>query len=185
LYNNLSAALALPPIALMLCALATPVVASEPSPLSKDIPSVDLNKDGQHSASVAADRWPAIMSTAMRSSDLDRSLRFYTVGLGMVVQGKVVAGPSTEVILGFEGHSDRAGVIVSQTKGPTESLPVDHGNENLKIVLGVADVVATAARLKAAGYSAGEIRSNGGYKILVTHDPDGYTFEIVEHPKSQ
>jgi catechol 2,3-dioxygenase-like lactoylglutathione lyase family enzyme len=127
-------------------------------------------------------RWPSVMSTGMRSSNLERSIRFYTQGLGMMVLTKVASGPVTEVILGFQGKSDQPGLIVFQKKGPGESLPVEHGNADTKVVLGVTDIAAVAARLSSAGYPAGDIQQNGPYKVLIAHDPDGYKYEIVEMP---
>jgi catechol 2,3-dioxygenase-like lactoylglutathione lyase family enzyme len=129
-------------------------------------------------------RCPCVMSTGMRSSNLERSIRFYTQGLGMVVLTKVASGPVTELILGFQGKNDQPGLIVFQTKGAEESLPVEHGNADIKVVLGVADIAAVAAKLSSAGYPAGDIHQNSPYKTLITHDPDGYKYEIVEMPAS-
>jgi len=127
-------------------------------------------------------RWPGVISTGMRSSNLDRSIRFYTEGLGMVVLGKIVSGPVKEVIFGFQGKPEQAGLMVFQTQGADESSPVEHGNSDTKVVLGVADVTAVAARLAAAGYPAGDIQQHGSYRIVIAHDPDGYKYEIVEMP---
>src|SRR4030081_124140 len=110
-------------------------------------PSAD-NKTSPQAA--PAGPWPSVMSTGMRSSNLERSIRFYTEGLGMIVLTKLVSGPVTEVILGFQGKRDRPGLIVFQTKGADESLPVEHGNADTKVVLGVADIAAVAARLSSA-----------------------------------
>src|ERR1700730_6128190 len=99
--------------------------------------------------------WPSVMSTGMRSSNLERSIRFYTEGLGMVVLTKLVSGPVTEVILGFQGKNDQPGLILFQTQGAGESLPVEHGNADTKVVLGVADIAAVAAKLSSVGYPSG------------------------------
>ena len=98
----------------------------------------------------------------------------------MVVLTKLVSGPVTEVILGFQGKNDQPGLILFQTKGAGESLPVEHGNGDTKVVVGVADIAAVAAKLSSAGYPAGDIHQNGPYKVLIAHDPDGYKYEIVE-----
>jgi lactoylglutathione lyase len=121
----------------------------------------------------------------MRSSNLDQSIRFYTQGLGMTLLTRRVAGPTTEVIFGFGNRIDRAGLMVFQTQGEGQSAPVDHGNSETKIVLGVSDIAATAARLKAAGYPVGEVSEHGPYKILWVQDPDGYKLEIVETPEAR
>jgi catechol 2,3-dioxygenase-like lactoylglutathione lyase family enzyme len=144
-------------------------------------PATD-NKTSRQAA--PAGPWPSVMSTGMRSSNLEGSIRFYTEGLGMIVVTKLVSGSVTEVILGFQGKSDQPGLIVFQTKGADESLPVEHGNADTKVVLGVADIAAVAARLTSAGYPVGDIHQNGLYKTLIAHDPDGYKYEIVEMPAS-
>jgi lactoylglutathione lyase len=128
---------------------------------------------------------PYVMSTGMRSSDLERSIRFYTQGLGMITLTTRVSGPVTEVIFGFPNSRERPAVIVFQRKGNGESLPVDHGNSEIKVVLGVPDVSAAAARLRSAGYPVEEIQQHGPYKVFWAQDPDGYRFEIVEAPEAR
>jgi lactoylglutathione lyase len=125
----------------------------------------------------------SVLSTGMRSTNLDRSIRFYTQGLGMTVLTTRDAGPVTEVIFGFQDSHDRSGLMVFQKKDATDpSAPVDHGNSEMKVVLAVSDVAALAARLRAAGYAASDIKKSGPYKILWAEDPDGYKYEIVQRP---
>jgi catechol 2,3-dioxygenase-like lactoylglutathione lyase family enzyme len=130
-------------------------------------------------------RWPSVMSTGMRSSNLERSIRFYTEGLGMTVLTTRVSGAVTEVIVGFPNSRDRPGLMVFQKKGDGESRPVDHGNADIKVVLGVPDVSAAASRLRAAGYPTEDTQQQGPYKIFWAQDPDGYRFEIVETPETR
>jgi lactoylglutathione lyase len=122
------------------------------------------------------------MSAGMRSSNLDRSIRFYTEGLGMKVLMKLDPGPVKEIILGFGDKLDQPTVVLSQKKGADASAPVEHGNADTKVVIVVPDIKAAAAKLTGAGYPAGDIQQNGPYKVLLAHDPDGYTYEIVELP---
>ena len=72
--------------------------------------------------------------------------------------------------------------VFQKKDGIDSSVPVDHGNSEMKIVLAVSDVSALAARLRAAGYAAGEIKASGPYKLLSAEDPDGYKYEIVQRP---
>ena len=124
-----------------------------------------------------------VLSTGMRSTNLDRSIRFYTQGLGMTVLMTREAGPVKEVIFGFQHGHNRPGMMVFQKKDAIDSsVPVDHGNSEMKVVLAVSDVSALAARLRAAGYAAGEIKASGPYKVLWAEDPDGYKYEIVQRP---
>jgi catechol 2,3-dioxygenase-like lactoylglutathione lyase family enzyme len=166
-------------------------LAAEPAANDNTSPQAAMTRVGNgaqqssQDAATPSGRWPSVMSTGMRSSNLERSIRFYTEGLGMIVLTKLVSGPVTEVIFGFQGKNDQPGLIVFQTKGADASLPVEHGNADTKVVLGVADMAAVVARLSSAGYPAGEIRQHGPYKTLVAHDPDGYKYEIVEMPAAR
>ena len=103
----------------------------------------------------------------------------------MTVLTTRVSGPVTEVIFGFPNSRDRPELMVFQKEGAGQSLPIDHGNAELKVVLGVADVAAVAKRLGTAGYAVSGLQAHGPYKVLWTQDPDGYRFEIVETPESR
>ena len=130
----------------------------------------------------SASRWPALRSISMRSTDLGRSTRFYVDGLGMIQRGKVERGSLTEVMFAFAGKEEDTGLMLQQVKGDGAATPVQHGNGASTVILGVPDAVALAARLKAAGYSPGELRSMGPYRIFDVLDPDGYRYEIVQSP---
>ena len=149
------------------------------------LPAIAADAASPAAPSATAGHWPSVMSTGMRSSNLDRSIRFYTEGLGMTVLTTRVSGPVTEVIFGFPNSPDHPGLMVFQKKGHGESLPVDHGNSETKVVLGVADIAAIAKQLAAAGYPVGEVQAHGPYKVLWIQDPDGYQFEVVETPESR
>jgi catechol 2,3-dioxygenase-like lactoylglutathione lyase family enzyme len=134
-------------------------------------------------ATPSQDPGPVMMGAAMRSTDLDRSIKYYTSGLGMVVTGKLANGPSTEVFLAFEGRERQTGLIIFKDVTPGKSPPVEHGNAAHRVVLRMPDVAAIATRLTAAGYEAGQIHENGNVKILMIKDPDGYAFELVQLPQ--
>jgi catechol 2,3-dioxygenase-like lactoylglutathione lyase family enzyme len=136
-------------------------------------------------ATPSQDPGPVMMGAAMRSSDLDRSIKYYTSGLGMVVTGRLANGPSTEVFLAFEGREREPGLIIFKDVAPGKSPPVEHGNAAHRVVFRIPDVSAIAARLTAAGYEAGEVHENGNVKILMIKDPDGYAFELVQLPRGE
>jgi catechol 2,3-dioxygenase-like lactoylglutathione lyase family enzyme len=163
-------------------ATASAPATSEGAPGATTHSSGSAQKQDAGDEAKALERWPSVMSTGLRTADLQRATRFYTEGLGMVVLGKVESAASTEVVFGFAGRKDEPGIIVFQDKGANRTTPVEHGNADTKIVIGVRDAIAIARRLTAAGYSAGDIHEHGPYKILIAHDPDGYKFEIVEMP---
>jgi catechol 2,3-dioxygenase-like lactoylglutathione lyase family enzyme len=132
-----------------------------------------------------AETQPSLIGAALRSTDLDRSIKYYTTGLGMVVARKINMGAVTEVFLAFEGKLGQPGLIIFRDETPGKSPPVDHGNAASRVVLRMPDVAATATRLIAAGYMAGEIHSNGNVKVLNIKDPDGYAFELAQVPTGE
>jgi catechol 2,3-dioxygenase-like lactoylglutathione lyase family enzyme len=134
-------------------------------------------------ATPGLDPGPALMGATLRSTDLDRSIKYYTSGLGMVVTGRLVNGAVTEVFLGFEGKERQPGIILYRDATPGKSPPVDHGNAASRVLLRMPDVAAIAARLTAAGYEAGQVLENGNVRILMIKDPDGYSFELAQLPQ--
>jgi len=131
----------------------------------------------------AMDSGPALMAATLRSTDLDRSIGYYTAVLGMVVTGRLVNGPVTEVFLAFKGREREPGIILYHDVTPGKSPPVDHGNAASRVLLRMPDVGAVAARLTAAGHEAGQIHDNGNVRVLMIKDPDGYAFELAQLPQ--
>jgi catechol 2,3-dioxygenase-like lactoylglutathione lyase family enzyme len=124
-----------------------------------------------------------MISPALRCSDIDRSVRFYTQGLGMVEMGRVNLKEVTEIVLGFSKEPNQPGIMLIKRKDDGATPKLELGSDYQRIVLRVPDVAALAGRLKAAGYAAGAIASSGPYRILMIQDPDGYRYELVEFPK--
>lgn len=145
---------------------------------SASVESSVTSRSNSGAADAVAGRWPAVIYTGMRSSDLDRSLHFYTEVLGMSELRRVNKGEDTEVILGFSGDSARAGVLLMHTRG--DDRPVEHGDTEAKIVLGMANVDAIAERMKVAGFKDIDLRQHSRAKILIIRDPDGYKYEIID-----
>lgn len=143
-------------ILLLLAMAASPALAAGPPP-------------------VASVHGGSLIAPALRATDLDRSVAFYTNMLGMTVGTTLQHGPQTEVILTLGG---RPGLILFRDAGPTP--PIDHGNGFSRVVMRVADIAAVSARLAAAGYPAGEMHVGQDYKILRIKDPDGYDYELIE-----
>jgi catechol 2,3-dioxygenase-like lactoylglutathione lyase family enzyme len=130
-----------------------------------------------------ADPGPTLMAAALRSTDLERSIKFYETGLGMVVTGKLVNGAVTEVFLAFAGRESQPGLLLFRDSSPGKSPALDHGNAADRVLLRMPDVTAIAARLKSAGYEAGEVHANGNVKVLMIKDPDGHSFELAQLPQ--
>jgi lactoylglutathione lyase len=123
-----------------------------------------------------------IIGPALRSTDLDRSIKFYTTGLGMVVATKLNLGSTTEVIFSFGGGRLQPVILLYKDETPEKSPPIDHGNGFGRVMLRVPDATALAARLSAAGYRVGDIHANSvnHMKVFWVEDPDGYKYEITE-----
>jgi catechol 2,3-dioxygenase-like lactoylglutathione lyase family enzyme len=130
--------------------------------------------------SQARDSGLRLMSPALRCSDCERSLRFYTQGLGMVEMGRVNLKDVTEIILGFSKDAAHPGIMLIQRKDAGAAPAIELGNGYQRTVLRVDDLQALADRLKAAGYATGPIGGGATYRILMIQDPDGYRYEVVE-----
>jgi predicted enzyme related to lactoylglutathione lyase len=120
-----------------------------------------------------------MMAATIPSSDLERSIAFYTKGLGMTMAGRVEMGSITEVPLMFPGGG--AYLMLQHPKAEGTALP-SRGALN-RIVLNVPDLKALEAQLKAAGFKLeGQINEMKQYKVAVAHvvDPDGNHLELVQ-----
>jgi catechol 2,3-dioxygenase-like lactoylglutathione lyase family enzyme len=123
-----------------------------------------------------------MMGTGVHASDLDRSIKFYRDGLGMVELRHLVLGATDEVIMGFSQSPSPPMLFLlhrRDTSGAPQPAVVDPQE---KIVLTVINAEALVARLKAAGYSPGPINGNPqqGVKVFWVSDPDGHRLEVTE-----
>jgi lactoylglutathione lyase len=133
----------------------------------------------------ARDSGLRMMSPALRCSDCDRSVAFYTQGLGMVEMGRVKLKDATEIILGFSKDPVQPGIMLIDRKVGGGAAAIEHGNGYQRTVLRVADLQAVADRLEAAGHAPGPVTNSGPYHILMIRDPDGYRYELVEFPRAE
>ena len=118
-----------------------------------------------------------VMSPVLASSNLERSIAFYTKGMGMTAIP--VPNNPTEVNLALPGGGINLMLQTSST--PNAPLPA-RGTLN-RVILEVPDLDGLAARLKTAGYGLkGAIRRVEQYKVAVAflEDPDGNVFELVQ-----
>ena len=120
----------------------------------------------------------AMMASVIPSSDLERSIAFYTKGLGMTSAARIENPSGTEAFLQFPG----AGASIILFKPKTEPSAPAHGALN-RIVLAVPDIKALEAKLTAAGYKLNApIAEQPKYHVAVglLQDPDGNHLELVQ-----
>jgi catechol 2,3-dioxygenase-like lactoylglutathione lyase family enzyme len=123
----------------------------------------------------------ALIGPALHVGNVERSLKFYVDGLGMKVGMQMGPPQRHETILTFGGDPTSAGIILlSDTTAATPPV-IAQSNGFDRVVLRMADLTATAARLRAAGFAPGEIHDVAmGYRMMLATDPDGYRYELVE-----
>ena len=121
------------------------------------------------------------LHVGVRVGDLDRSVDFYT-RLGYQVVGAV---PETQFgSLTMLKLPDDEFVSVELVHDPTAGSVQPGGLNHL--VIGVEDMLATVARLAAAGLHAEDPSSPDGSDDFLTTwltDPDGYRIELVQWPE--
>lgn len=112
-------------------------------------------------------------------SDIERSIRFYTEAIGLVLQGR------TEIDDVHEAHlaADQGGGRLQLAERYQGGQPVDHGNALWKIYFNVDDCTEVHDRAVAAGAtSTMEPQRLDRWPVTVSFftDLDGYTVELVQ-----
>jgi lactoylglutathione lyase len=118
----------------------------------------------------------------LRVRDLEASLHFYCDVLGMKLLRRkdYPDGKFTLAFVGYDDESRAAVIELTHNWGKTDYVLGDAFGH---VALGVGDIVATCARLRAAG--ARITREPGPMKhgttvIAFLEDPDGYKIELIE-----
>jgi catechol 2,3-dioxygenase-like lactoylglutathione lyase family enzyme len=121
---------------------------------------------------------PQIAGPVLMVTDLERSIRFYTEGLGLQVASRLPGKPGPGAILTAPGTA-RTPFILLRQRSPDVRLmpPLTLGDGLSRVMIRVPDAAQAAARLKDAGYS---VPDAGGKLIFFVSDPDGYRFEIMQ-----
>ena len=121
----------------------------------------------------------AMMSTTLPCSDIERSIAFYTKGLGLTVARRMEMGSVIEVHLAFPDGG--TSLILMHPKASNAALP-ERGSL-ARVILAVPDLKALQGQLESAGYPLdGPIREIAQYKVAIANvaDPDGNHFELVQ-----
>jgi predicted enzyme related to lactoylglutathione lyase len=120
-----------------------------------------------------------MMGAAVPCTDLDRSLAFYTNGLGMTAGPRMDMATITENPLIFPG----GGAYLILIKPKSDDGTIAPRTMLSRIILAVPDVKALADRLKAAGYNlSAPINEETKFHVVVgmLQDPDGNHLELVQ-----
>lgn len=109
--------------------------------------------------------------------DLERSLRFYTRGLGMAVGSRLPGNPGPGATVVGQSRGAWPFVLLRQRESKARaSLPADVTQSLSRIMLIVSDPVVLFARLKVEGYKPTD---PGASRIFFVKDPDGYNYEVM------
>lgn len=126
---------------------------------------------------------PRMLHTMIRTKDLDASIHFYTELMGMKVlrRNEVPGGKYT---LAFVGYGDeRTQAVIELTYNWGQDTPYELGTAFGHLAIGVPDVAAMCARVRAGGgrvtREAGPVQ-HGTTVIAFVEDPDGYKIELIE-----
>jgi catechol 2,3-dioxygenase-like lactoylglutathione lyase family enzyme len=111
-------------------------------------------------------------------SDLERSLRFYTQGLGFVVASRLPGNPGPGATLVAPRSGRTPFLLLRQGHAtPNSAEVIQIGTGLSRIMLGVSDAKALEARLRSANY---EPKTTTSGNIFFVNDPDGYSYEIIQ-----
>jgi catechol 2,3-dioxygenase-like lactoylglutathione lyase family enzyme len=125
----------------------------------------------------------SLIGPALHVGQVARSLRFYVDGLGLKVGMQMGPPERHETILTFGGDPRDPGIILLSDETGAAVPAIVQGNGFDRTVLRMSDLGATAARLRAAGFSPGDIHEVAmGYRMMLATDPDGYKYELVQTP---
>lgn len=124
-----------------------------------------------------------MLHTMLRVRDLDASIGFYTGGLGMTLLRRTDF-PDGRFTLAFVGYGpEESHTVLELTHNWDQQEAYDLGAGYGHVALGVSDIYATCATLKANGVNV--VREPGPMKhgstvIAFVEDPDGYKIELIE-----
>jgi lactoylglutathione lyase len=122
------------------------------------------------------------LHTMIRVGDLEKSVAFYSQMLGMkeLRRNDVPDGKYTLVFMGFASNPEQAEIELTYNYGVDK---YEIGTAFGHLALGVPDVAATCASVKAAGgkvtREAGPVKF-GTTIIAFVEDPDGYKIELIQ-----
>ena len=130
---------------------------------------------------VAAASLGGMVGPGLYVTDPERSLRFYTQGLGMLLRMRFGTPGKPDMVVGFGPNPLDAGIMLLSDKDSTPPRRIEHGHGFDRIALRVADLREINARLQAAGFTPGKIQIvHGAIQMMIVTDPDGYRLELID-----
>ena len=128
-----------------------------------------------------------ILHTMLRVGDLQRSIQFYQVVLGMRWL-RTSENPEYKYSLAFLGYDDEDKASVLELTYNWGVEKYDLGNAYGHIAIGVDDIYATCEAVRQAGGNVtrepGPVKG-GTTVIAFVEDPDGYKIEFIENKSAQ
>lgn len=123
-----------------------------------------------------------LLHTMLRVGNLEKSLQFYCEVLGMQ-RLRQKDYPGGEFTLAFVGYGDEADHTVLELTYNWGQDRYDLGDAYGHIAIGVNDIYATCAAIKAQGGNVtrepGPMK-HGSTVIAFVTDPDGYKVELIQ-----
>jgi lactoylglutathione lyase len=129
-----------------------------------------------------------LLHTMLRVGDLERSIAFYAQVLGMELLRRS-ENPEYRYTLAFLGYAGgNPGQAEIELTYNWDVDRYDLGNAFGHIAIGVPDVYAACARIRAAGGNVtrepGPVKGGTTVIAFVT-DPDGYKIELIQRPDDE
>ncbi len=151
---------AVPALATLL--VASPLFAQAPRPPATPAPAGDP-------------ALAAISGPLLRVSNMERSLKFYTEGLGLVVVRQ-----GSPMVLAGAGKGPPPIIMLQQS--PASAPPFKPNSDGLiRFYMSAPDTNALFVRLKERGYAPYR-SANEPSGIIFVNDPDGYIYEFTQSP---
>jgi catechol 2,3-dioxygenase-like lactoylglutathione lyase family enzyme len=126
---------------------------------------------------------PQIAGPVLMVTDLERSLKFYTDGLGLQVASRLPGKPGPGAVLTARGTAGSPFILLRQRGTEVSNAsPIAIGEGLSRVMIQVPDAAQAAARLNAAGFN---IPNLAGKRIFFATDPDGYRYEIMQVPSGK
>lgn len=121
----------------------------------------------------------ALLAPVVRVSNCEAAGRWYGEALRMTQMMSRDLGAVHETMLAFPGAPSRPGIMLL-CNAAADASPM-RGRGGSRLIVGVADLSAIAARLDAAKVSHPAIHPpQAGVRVMTIADPDGNELELVE-----